>query len=66
MASTLKKITQKRLPSGEWYAEWALEGYEDFALHGMSVPDQADISSYEPQAQAALEEVLLSCFGLTP
>ncbi len=66
MASILKKITEKRIPSGEWYAEWALEGYEDYAVHGMSFATQAEVAPYGPTAQAALEEVLLSAFGITP
>lgn len=66
MAITLKKITEKRIPSGEWYAEWALEGYEDYAVHGMSFAAQADILPYEPSAEAALVEVLRSCHGIEP
>jgi len=66
MASVLKKITEKRLLSMEWYAEWALEGYEEFAVHGMSFTSQGDIPAYEPAAQAALEEVLRDLFGITP
>ena len=66
MAITLKKVTEKRIASGEWYAEWAIEGYEEFAVHGMSFTAQADILPYEPSAQAALLEVLRSCFGIEP
>lgn len=66
MAATITKITEKRLPSGEWYAEWALSGYEDFAIHGMSFSNQADILPYEPTAFFALVEVMRSCHGVEP
>lgn len=56
----------KRLPSGEWYAEWTLEGYQDFAVHGMSFTDQSEIAAYETTAHAALVEVMRSCFYIDP